>query len=83
MPPKRVSNLSGNSYVSKSALATILQSVKENPHVLEESGISRHAVKRKRDAEVDVVTHYGKVVRTLELNTKIAGRTLKLSLLRF
>ena len=80
MPPKRVSNLSGNSYVSKSALATILRSVKENPQVYEESGLSRHAVKRKRDAEIDVDTQYGKVIQTLELPLA-AGRTLKLSLL--
>ena len=58
MPHKTLANVSGHAFVSKQALATIMQNLKENPHLLQEAS-SRGSVKRARDREVHVQTPIG------------------------
>ena len=65
MPPKTVANIAGKRHVSKSALSTILQSVKDFPEILEESGLSRQGIKRARDQAINVQTPMGPILRSL------------------
>ena len=76
MPPKTLANLSGKSYVSKSALSEILKSVKDFPEILEESGLSRQGIKRARDQAINVETPMGPVLRSL--NFTHAGADIKI-----
>ena len=50
-----LSYLAGKSFVSQAALASILDSVRNNPDVLN-CGTSRSSVKRKRDDFLDAAT---------------------------
>ena len=78
MAPKRLSNAAGSSFVSKSALSTILTSARENPALLQE-GLSRQNLKRKFEGEANVTTPFGPVIQ--ELTIIRGAKTLKLSLL--
>ena len=69
MAPKRLANLAGNSYVSSSALAKILESVKHNPELLNES-TSRYTLKRCREEEVVVTGIYGDLVKEMHCTGK-------------
>jgi len=69
MAPKRLANLAGNSYVSSSALAKILESVKHNPELLNES-TSRYTLKRRREEEVVVTGIYGDLVKEMHCTGK-------------
>ena len=69
MAPKRLANLAGNSYVSSSALAKILESVKHNPELLNES-TSRYTLERRREEEVVVTGIYGDLVKEMHCTGK-------------
>lgn len=62
-----LANLSGSSYVSNSALGKVLQNLRENPELLEESGVSRWAVKRKRTSVVSTCSEFGPLIQSMEL----------------
>ena len=62
-----LSNLGGGSYVSNAALANVLKNIKEDPSVLE-AGLSRWAVKRKREKDVRVSTFFGQLMQKMTLS---------------
>ena len=51
MAPKTLSDVSGNKFVSSSALSVVLTNVKHNPDLLKQ-GLTRWSLKRKRVAEL-------------------------------
>ena len=55
------------SYVSNAALANVLKNIKEDPSVLE-AGLSRFAVKRKREKDVRVSTFFGQLMQKMTLS---------------
>ena len=79
MPPKTTANVAGNKYVSKAALSQILRSIKASPAILDD-GLSRHALKRKRDSDINVQTPFGKVLQELTL-VDSAGHDVKIETL--
>lgn len=61
-----LSYLAGKSFVSQAALASILDSVRNNPDVLN-CGTSRSSVKRKRDDFLDAATPFGNLLQFMDV----------------
>ena len=79
MAPKTTANVAGIKYVSKAALSQILRSIRDNPAILDD-GLSRHAIKRKRDSDINVQTPFGQVLQEMTL-VDSAGQNVKIETL--
>lgn len=79
MAPKTTANVAGSKYVSKAALSQILQSIRDEPTILD-AGLSRHAIKRRRDSDINVRTPHGQVLQEMTL-VDSAGQNVKIETL--
>eukprot|EP00973_Karenia_brevis_P093690 12418586-Karenia_brevis.AAC.1 len=70
MDKKLVASLGRKSYVSKSALATVLAELHEKGVLPEAASFSRASIKRARDDDINIETRYGPLFRTLQTDDK-------------
>jgi hypothetical protein len=68
------SALSAGSYITDTALANVLKTLKNNPDLFPDS-ISRHAIKRERDDHVKVETLHGPLLSTIEFRLEEPSET--------